>query len=394
MASPRRFCTALLISLACILAMVGVFDAVVDPYDVIGMERIAGLNAFKPQATLHGLMTKTYQVERVRPVTVLLGSSRVDLGLDPASAAWPAPMKPVFNYGIDGGSTFDAWRNLQEAAATGRLRHAVVLLDFEDFWLPRRTGPRGPSESERRYWTTPDGQANPDRRAQRLRDLFLSTLTLGALQDSIATVLAQRQSLPFDLRRDGLRTDGDFVREAEADGYSALFREKTKFAIPVASRGARSLARWQGAMPNLEIVGDIIAFCRQHGIALTLIISPTHAELLNVYQRVGLWPWFEAWKRQLASLLPPEASSSISLWDFSGYTPYSIEPVPAKGDRRTALRWFWELHHFKRALGDRLIGRIFRGTPADMGAELTIATLPDDIETHPDATSRLPFFIR
>ena len=39
-----------------------------------------------------------------------------------------------------------------------------------------------------------------------------------------------------------------------------------------------------------------------------------------------------------------------------------LERLPPRGDRVTNLQWFWEPVHFKRALGDIMLHRVFLGT--------------------------------
>ena len=83
-------------------------NIVIDPYDVFGAPRIPGLNAFKSAAKDHSILTKEYQVGRVRPRVALIGASTVDIGLDPEGAYWPAEDQPVFNFGV--GATLPDWQ--------------------------------------------------------------------------------------------------------------------------------------------------------------------------------------------------------------------------------------------------------------------------------------------
>ena len=69
------------------------------------------------------------------------------------------------------------------------------------------------------------------------------------------------------------------------------------------------------------------------------------------------------------------------MWDFSGYTTYQCEAVPAKGDKKKATRWYWEAGHFKRELGDLILDRIFsRGAEINQfGALLTLDNIDSQI---------------
>jgi hypothetical protein len=57
------------------------------------------------------------------------------------------------------------------------------------------------------------------------------------------------------------------------------------------------------------------------------------------------------------------------------YSPFSTEPVPAAGDRRTTTRWFWETSHFKKQLGEIMIQTMFGQGAPEFGARLTPETV-------------------
>ena len=136
MGSPQRFLRVWLMAVAALAVAVVTINLAVDPYEVFGTPRTAGISAVKPRTEDYAMLAKTYQIARVHPVSVLIGSSFVDVGIDASDPQWPQAMRPVYNYGIPGSSVFDGLRTLQEAAATGVLKNAIVFLSFEDFIAP------------------------------------------------------------------------------------------------------------------------------------------------------------------------------------------------------------------------------------------------------------------
>ena len=366
-----RFCRIWLGALIALLALVAAFNLVVDPYLVFGMPRIAGFNALKPGAETHERMVKTYQLERRRPVTVILGSSRADNGIDPASRFWPARLRPIYNLAIDGASQPELLAFLREAWATGRLKGAIVQLDFENFlWFQGKVP--AASGTMRRFLPAASHLPPRVRFLQRLHDMFLATLTLGALKDSVTTVFEQTKPVPT-LTRDGYATDAIFRRWIAADGTRALFVQKTPEDMWKALRGARNLARGDPPLPQMASLRAMIAFCRAHHIRLTLLVPAMPAALLEIFDQAGIWPDFIAWQRALVKALP--ADGSVTLWDFAGWNRYALEPEPATRDQPT--RWFWELTHFTPALGDRMIARMEgRGRDPGFGLRLTAPSLP------------------
>ena len=365
----RRFCLIWLTAVVLLLVLVGAFDAIIDPYDVIGMPRVSGINALKTYANRHEAMTKTYQIERVRPRTVLLGSSRVDIGLDPSSGLWPDRVRPVFNYGVDGTGLPGIYADLRQAAATGRVAHAILVLDFELFWFPSSPHP-AIDEAERRDLLSPDGRRNPHRLRQRLQDIFLATLSMSALEDSADTLWQQHKSFTSDVTPLGFGTDGGFRRAVRQDGYYDLFAQKEPLITARAEQAARILGGWDGDLPGMDVLRNMLAFCQTHGIEITLVIPPYNAGLLDIFRNEGLGRWFEIWKRQLTAALPAKSDLPVSLWDFSGSSAYTTEPLPVAADRGAVSLWFWEYDHFKAALGQKIVERILGGGPSDFGTRL------------------------
>lgn len=371
----KRFLTAWALALVALLALAGGLNVLINPYEVFAWGRIPGLNVYKPGIRNHTAMAKAYQIERARPATVVIGTSRAYLGIDAGSAAWPAPMRPVYNHGTPGTNMSQVlFRELREAWGMGRLKHAVAILDVPAFLSPDPPLSRGPDEKRQLFLD--DGTPNPERRVQRLSDAFLATFTLGALADSTATIVGQKRGTNLlDLRPDGTATEADFLDVAQAEGMNALFTQKDLFDLGRAGGFARVLSTWNGPMPNMAMIRDIVAFCREHDIALTLILGSAHIDQMEIYRRAGLWPRIEQMKSDLAAIVADAHSDTITAWDFVEYSPYTTETVPPAGDRKTRMRWFWEPVHFQRALGDAMVSRAFSGTPPDFGAKLTAASV-------------------
>jgi hypothetical protein len=356
--------------------LVGALSLLVDPYEVFGMPRIAGISLLKPVTRNHSMLAKTFQVGRMHPVTVLIGSSPVHIGVDAAAPTWPAAMRPVYNYGIPGVyETSTSLETLQEAVLTGGVKNAVVFLDFQNFFSPENPDP-ALREADRRFHLRPDGSPNPDSRMQRANDMFLSVATMGALIDSLTTVALQGRPNVLNLADDGSGTEADFIDAARNDGMYDLFAQKEDFEAERAGKVARIMAGWHGNLPDMDAVAAIIAFARAHDIKLTLVIAPHHVDAVELYWRAGLWPRVEQLKAELTTLVAAQGGA-VSLWDFLDYSPFNTEPIPPAGDRRTPTSWFWEPTHFKKQLGEVMIQRMFGSDAPLFGVELTPGSLAD-----------------
>lgn len=103
----------------------------VDPYYVAGSPDIAGLNAVRPLYEGQVLAAKPYQVRRLKPQAVALGSSRVEVGIDPRHPGWAG--QPVFNFGVPASTSYEIMLAFLHAQQVAPLKQAVVGLDFFGF---------------------------------------------------------------------------------------------------------------------------------------------------------------------------------------------------------------------------------------------------------------------
>src|ERR1043165_8837972 len=109
----RRFLLAWLVLVPAILLAVAAANVAVDAYLIFGTPRIAGFNQLKPGFVDHEATVKVNQVARVAPRTILLGTSKVQVALNPEDPLWPQASRPVFNFGVAGSRVYSQGLYLQ-----------------------------------------------------------------------------------------------------------------------------------------------------------------------------------------------------------------------------------------------------------------------------------------
>ena len=131
-ASFRRYVFILFLSVLLPAVTLAAFVIGIDPYYVFGAPSWKGINVVRPYYEPHVIIAKPYQARRMRPEAVALGSSRVEVGIDPAHPGWQSAR--TFNFAMPSSTIYDEMLAFTHAQAVGApLRRAVIGLDFFGF---------------------------------------------------------------------------------------------------------------------------------------------------------------------------------------------------------------------------------------------------------------------
>lgn len=390
--TERRFLAWLFGVAALAGLLVAAICWLVDPYLVFGRPRLAGFNDIKVAVTQREPMMKAHQASRSCGKTVILGSSRSAIGLDPDAPVWPAALRPVYNLSLAGSNLADARRLLQALLAhcgPDRLPTTLVIgLDFESFehW-PSGFGPVRPQPNRA-------DQEQIDRLAQlasrdggwaqaptRLwQDRAAALLTTSAVVDSLATLQASLRSAGANLLANGKSSEWQLRDWTLADGAGTLFEQKH---LLVARRYATPLqmsAEPGGTIRDMADVQALLDLAARHQMVVRLAVQPSHVSHHELLDALGFWPDFERWKRVLADTAQAQRQRGLDVlvWDFGGYETDYLEPVPARGLRGKAMASFWDPVHYRTPLGARIVSTLLTG--AAPGERLATELRPDTVD--------------
>ncbi|MCJ2541345.1 hypothetical protein [Thermostichus vulcanus] len=328
---------------------ISLFNLTIDPLGVIGSPSIAGVNAIKPKTLNNSRLFKAVDMARIRPKSILLGSSRTDIGLDPSH---PALIQPAYNLGLTAPNIYELRRYFEHALTIQpELEQVVIGLDFQMFNDLR----------------TPQ----PDFRDQRLghvgiigSDLLDVTLSLDALSASWETLLRNRNpNLPRSVRVNGM-----MVRKPGEVDLRVFFETIARAQRQYQDGVYKGFSSYENSLTHLEA---IVETCADRGIQLFLFISPAHATEWESIYNLGLWPLFEQWKRDIVGLHP--------VWDFSGYNSVTSEVISP------GMIYYTDSSHYTPSAGQLVLNRIFNhqleSVPYDFGRYL----IPEMLTFHQEA---------
>ena len=348
-----------------VIVCVIVFNRAVNPFCVFASDWLE--TSLKPETFAHLRLVKAAQVRHLRPVTVLLGNSRVEVGLSPTHPAFSN--RPVYNLGLSSASAYETLRYFQHANACGEVRQAVWLLDYGSFL---ESSVPSPDFSESRLAVTVTGEPC---RFSFIADWVQSLLTADAVSGSLRTLLKIKGELSYGI--DGARIGGEErARVLQKGGSLRAFQSYEEHSFPMLAR--------QRAVPSeaaLDQLRQALELARARHVDVRLGISPVHARHLELLQMAGAGLAYQEWRRRIVRLVEPLVASGVmeSVVDFSGYNEYTTEVVPPSG----LAKWYLESSHFTVELGDLVLRRLLEPRrqkepgPGQFGFALTLAGLPE-----------------
>lgn len=341
--------------LAC-CAVVGI-NYVADPYGITGMQRVPGFNEHKIEINEHTRVLKKYQPLFREHSALVVGNSRVELGIAPAHACFRGAGMQLYNLGMPGAEVETQLAYALNLLYQQPVKTVFLSLDFTDF-IATSTLPRdGDSALDRAmagFRFTAAGEQNPDYYQSVLRDYFKSLFSLDALVASVRTIALQSDT-SADRDDAGFNPARDFAEAVRIEGPHALFAQKmdnltAKYSRPWYLRDS------QGQLnPAFATLGHFLDIATARGVKVYLFTNPFHESFWDLLRDQGHMAAYGDWMRSVEALVGKYPPGTVELWDFSVDSAYIHESVPAAGVKSGALQWFWEPAHYRRELGDLMV---------------------------------------
>lgn len=355
----KKYSLQILIIVLLIILPIGLFNWLVDPYDIFESPKIAGFNMNKPEANTHARLYKAMKLQIIKPEIIILGTSRALKGMD--SENQNLASNKSWNSAVSSGLPFEYEMYIDTAIKNGA-KHIIIGTDLFAFYTKDLTKEGIDKETFNKLLS--------------VKYLF----SVDALLSSIKTVGNKNHSgyLPSGMQ-------DPLMLQSECDRIGGhkrnfIFSEKTYPNINYGQEFSKTqVDHWQA-------FERILDKAQKRGVKITLFISPSHARQWEVLDITQGWGVFEEFRRKLVLINEKVAiknnKAPFVLWDFTGYHQLTTETVP--DDPKTKMRWYWDSSHYKKELGDIVFDRMFDGNFSggqdypDFGVKLT----SQNIEAH------------
>lgn len=377
MTDSLSYCLKTLAITGVCLGLLGIFNAIIDPYGLLDSRKFQNLNARKTESFFQLSTTKSYQFYRSDSSNVILGSSRPGRAIDPDHSAIRAGN--FYNFATPGATPELDYSKLEAAISLREVERVIYFVDFFTF-NTHYTLPADFRESfHRRLLLRDPAWSQPLFLLQALRDYSTYFWSFQTLKDSIHTIRKQHATRTGKLSYTDLYENGlwHFAFESNREPLNA-FREmervylrNTWFLGPSRDFSLRDNAQ----PPNKQFIDfqSILLLAHDEGLELDIVILPVHARLLDLLDYSGLWESFENWKRSLVAINADVARSrekpTFPLWDFNGYFAEIMEPVEETTESGQ-IRWFYDPAHPHVDTGDLILDIVSGQRPANIGGKI------------------------
>ena len=346
---PRRYVLLVLATLLGALAAVGGAVLLVDPYAVLHGRLWPGFNAAKPEIDRRAELWKAELLAREQPQVVILGNSRAEVGFDAGHPAFAG--RRVVNAALTRASFAEIERLYRQALQSGATQQFVIAIDLKSL-----------TDTEIRPSMQQAGLGDDLDRLHRAWNLLKIHLSADALADALSTVRRQTPDVPPSLRlgEHGNRSELYMAHIIEAGGGSGVFsRSYLRDDEPL-----KTTAIAQTALDaNLKRLRAMAREACARNIRLDFVLPPVHAEMLEFWRRKYGADFGPGLVRQATTAVAEAAQACpggrFSLWSALAYTPVTTEPIPGPQAGRAAMTHYWEVVHFRRAVGDAVFDAVF-----------------------------------
>ncbi len=338
----------------CILTLVVVLNYIVDPYSFYDSKL---LDMPKTRQADQIRLSKVISLEKIKPKSVILGTSRAEFGFDPDHSYMT---KPSYNLSVGGSSVYETRLYLEHAIRMGNLERVLLVADYIMF----------NSNLQKRVvdLETYFGEKNLNR--------FLYSYK--TTRSSFYTLLGANQKRYTLYRENGQREQDHNVGNIQR--FGGLNRKLKSMTNYFSGYDNNNQYRDSGRN-SFDDYLEILKLCYENNIDLVVVFGPNHVlqwESLDYY--IGMDKW-NNWKRSVVNITTKAAEDynmqAYPVYDFSVYNEFTAEAIP--DGRNELMRYHWEFTHYKSVLGDKVMDQI-SGESSDFGVALTNSNIDSHLK--------------
>lgn len=332
MQTSKRYILLFCLFSVLLLPSVGVINVVVNPFLMFDKNTITGNFDKKPEAANRIRIFKKYQATDKGYEVLIVGNSRVEMGLDPRSQLFAN--QHVYNVGVPGLSVNAQIAYANNVIQTNPINTIFVGVDFVDFISQKVPQSNAYEFSYNDY-----------------EDYLSATFSLDALNASLITVFSQSKNASTRTVQ-GFNPANDYLPILKNEGQKVLTDQKLS-SLYKQLKGARFykeelMASQHSSLTTLE---QTFSDWKRSGKNVVVFINPYQDLYYDALANEGLSQDFEIWRETIKDIA---TITNNSFFDFTALGKSHSNLLNEKAQ----LAYFWEPAHYKKELGEKILKRM------------------------------------
>lgn len=336
-----------------IVVIVSMTNYLVDPYSLYGTDLFKN----KPKEFQQMRLLKVISLENIQPKSIVLGTSRAELAINPEHEYF---IKPSYNLANSGASMYETKLYTEKAINEG-VEQILFIVDWRMF-------------NEAHMRQVPDFDS-----FFLKKNIYKYLLNYDVFKDSIYTL--RNQDKPTLHKRNGQMTDLYLNEAIEKDGghLKMMIKEEKHYYKNFSNNNTYKDTK-KSAFKDFE---HILELCYDNNIKLDLVFGPSHITQWEAFDYYLGYDTFLKWKKDIVLLVESLAKYknkySFRITDFSVYHELTSEEIPINPNQR--MKFHVEGSHYTSTLGTIVLDRLIdKSSYNDFGIVINSSNIEEHIK--------------
>ena len=324
-----------LLSLILIIVFsVCLINYIVDPYNLYK----TNLFKNKPKEFEYMRLIKAINIEKIKPISIVLGTSRAEMAIDPDHEYF---IKPSYNLANAGSTMYETKYYLKEAILQGKLKKVLLVADWRMF---NDVSMKKVIDFETYFEN---------------RNIYKYLLNYKVFQDSLFTI--KNKNIVSLYNNNGQMKEDYLNKIVLSNGghYKTMIKEEKNYYKELSDNNLYKDTQKSSLLDFIEI----LELCYKNDIELDIVFGPSHIRQWEAFDYYKDYETLLTWKKDLVEIVQKVANKfnkiPFRIVDFAVYNEYTSEKIPTEENQ--SMGYHYEGSHYKPKLGEMLLKSLSSG---------------------------------
>ena len=324
-----------LLSLILIIVFsVCLINYIVDPYNLYK----TNLFKNKPKEFEYMRLIKAINIEKIKPSSIVLGTSRAEMAIDPDHEYF---IKPSYNLANAGSTMYETKYYLKEAILQGKLKKVLLVADWRMF---NDVSMKKVIDFETYFEN---------------RNIYKYLLNYKVFKDSLFTI--KNKNIVSLYNNNGQMKEDYLYKIVLSNGghYKTMIKEEKNYYKELSDNNLYKDTQKSSLLDFIEI----LELCYKNDIELDIVFGPSHIRQWEAFDYYKDYETLLTWKKDLVEIVQKVANKfnkiPFRIVDFAVYNEYTSEKIPTEENQ--SMVYHYEGSHYKPKLGEMLLKSLSSG---------------------------------